>query len=85
MDEDQREPHWRQTTTLAKTTFLAVLAIILIAVFLAQLLDNFSLLGFPLGFFFIATAAPLLLAALGFWFIRRQDAIDRQYGASEEI
>ncbi len=85
IDEDQREPHWRQTARLAKTTFILVLSVILIAVFLNHIFDAFTWLGFPLGYFFIAMAAPLIFAAIGFWFIRRQDTIDRQYGASEEI
>ena len=85
IDEEQRQPHWARTAALAKKTTALLLGLCLIPVFFTDFLDQFTLLGFPAGFYYIAQAAPLVLAALAFWFVRRQDAIDRQYGASEEL
>lgn len=85
IDEEQRQPHWASTVALAKKSVAIILAICLISVFFTGVMDNVTLLGFPAGFYYAAQAAPLILAAVAFWFVRRQDAIDRQYGASDEL
>ncbi len=85
IDEEQRQPHWAKTVSLAKRSLVLLFAICLLPVFFTDVMNSVTILGFPAGFYFLAQVAPLLLAALAFWFVRRQDAIDRQYGASEEL
>ena len=84
IDEDQRQPHFKQTAAIAKKAGLAALLLI-IAVIATAGLDTVSLLGFPADFFTAAMLVFLLMPVLIYWFAARQNTVDRQYGASDEF
>lgn len=47
-------------------------------------LNDTTFLGFPLGYFIVAKGAIILLTILTFWFAQRQDALDHNFGVSED-
>ena len=75
--------YWARTKTLM-ITCLVIWAIFgfLIHAF-AEPLNEIVILGFPLGFYMAAQGSLIIFVLLIFWFARRQDAIDREFGVAE--
>ena len=83
-DADRRAQHW------AKTRSLTIVILVLWAIFAfvlpwnAQALNSMKLLGFPLGFYFVAQGsliAFVVLIAVQNWL---QDKIDDEAGMGEK-
>ena len=74
---------WGKTRNLMITT-LVIWAIFgyLVHAFVVPL-NNIVFLGFPLGFYMAAQGSLIVFVVLIFWFARRQDAIDREFGVAE--
>lgn len=68
---------------------LALLTLALLAVFafavhaFAGDLDSVVFLGFPLGYYMAAQGSVIAFVVLAFWFVGRQERIDRNAGLSE--
>lgn len=79
-----RQRHWTRSRNL---TFL-VLVIWFIFAFVvpwnAKALNEFSFLGFPLGYYFPVQGSLIIFVLLIFFQNWRQDAIDDEAGLSEE-
>jgi len=52
--------------------------------FFVNSLNAIVILGFPLGYYMAAQGSLIVFVALLFWFARRQDSIDREFGVAEE-
>jgi putative solute:sodium symporter small subunit len=52
--------------------------------FFVNSLNEIVILGFPLGYYMAAQGSLIVFVVLLFWFARRQDAIDREFGVAEE-
>ena len=78
-DAARKERHWLKTRNL---TYL-VLAIWAIFAFIlpwnAKALDNFSFLGFPLGYYTVVQGSLIVFVLLIVFQNFRQDAIDDEY------
>ncbi|WP_417766785.1 DUF4212 domain-containing protein [Stappia sp.] len=74
---------WPHTIQLALLT-LAVLAIFAFAVhaFVGDL-DTLVFFGFPLGYYMAAQGSVIAFVVLAFWFVDRQERIDRNAGLAE--
>lgn len=53
------------------------------AILLADWLDRFRLLGFPLGFWFATQGSILTFVALVFVYVKLMNDLDRKYGVYE--
>lgn len=53
------------------------------AILLADWLDQFRLLGFPLGFWFATQGSILTFVALVFVYVKLMNDLDRKYGVYE--
>ncbi len=84
-DNPGRDRHQLTTLILA----IAILSIVLLAVFLAitaaSFLNQYWFLHFPLGFYLLAQGVLIFLVAVSFWFIRMQEHIDQTRAESEEL
>ncbi|NJM33682.1 MAG: DUF4212 domain-containing protein [Rhodomicrobium sp.] len=47
-------------------------------------LNQFTFLGFPLGFYMAAQGSLIAFVLMLFWFARAQDGIDRKYDVAED-
>jgi putative solute:sodium symporter small subunit len=47
-------------------------------------LNGIVIAGFPLGFYMAAQGSLIAFVVMLFWFARRQDQIDREFGVNEE-
>ena len=50
----------------------------------APMLNEYRFLGFPLGFYMAAQGSLIIFVVMLFWFARRQNAIDAEFGVSED-
>lgn len=79
-----RTTHWQRTKRLMIIT-LSVWAIFSFVVhWFADVLNGFSLFGFPLGFYMAAQGSEIIFVITIFWFARAQHQIDQETGFAEE-
>lgn len=79
-----RLAYWRRTSAL----MWVMLGIWFVASFgvhvFAPLLNGVKILGFPLGFYMAAQGSLIIFVVSLFWFARRQDQIDQEFGVAED-
>lgn len=85
IEADHRGLHWHSTKTNALIAIGILVGLFLIASLFVDLFSDWNFLGFPLGFYYAAQGAFILMIVLVYWSTGRQEKTDRQYGASEEI
>ena len=79
-----RAKHW------AKTKNLTIFTLIIWFIFsfgihlFAGSLNNFTFIGFPLGFYMAAQGSLIAFVVILFLFAKQQDAIDREFGVAED-
>lgn len=78
------EAWWDKTKNLMFVT-LAVWAFFGFVIhFFVVPLNNIVIFGFPLGFYMASQGSLIAFVVLIFWFSRRQDTIDREFGVAED-
>lgn len=81
---ERAQQYWGRTSGL----MLIVLAIWFFASFLvhffAPTLNGVNFIGFPLGFYMAAQGSLIIFVVLIFWYARRQNAIDEEFGVAED-
>jgi putative solute:sodium symporter small subunit len=75
--------HWRRTRNLTFTTLAIWFLFSFVVHWFAAELNNFSFMGFPLGFYMAAQGSPIIFVILIFWSVRRQEEIDEECGVAE--
>jgi putative solute:sodium symporter small subunit len=83
-DRKTGEAYWKKTSGLMWT----MLAIWFFASFgvhmLAPSLNPIHILGFPVGFYMAAQGSLIIFVVGLFWFAKRQNQIDEEFGVQEE-
>ncbi len=86
MIEDlRRKPYWRQVRFLLVYIFAILVAALSLGLFFVTPLNSINFLGFPLGFYVIGQGTLILAIVVTFWFVVRQDKIDRENRVIEDI
>jgi putative solute:sodium symporter small subunit len=80
-----RDRHQRLTLILAVGVLICVLGVVGLTVATAAGLNQYRVLRFPLGFYFLAQGLLIGIVALSFWFAGRQDRIDDERGEGEDL
>jgi len=84
VDKVTGEAYWKKTSGLMWT----VMAIWFVAGFLVHLfapsLNGIKILGFPLGFYMAAQGSLIIFVVALFWFGKRQNEIDQEFGVQED-
>lgn len=84
MNPDDRQAYWRANLRLM-ATLLAVWALVSFGagiIFVDQL-NQFTILGFPLGFWFAQQGSILVFIALIVVYALRMDALDKKFGVDD--
>lgn len=83
-DKKTGEAYWKKTSGLMWT----VMAIWFVAGFVIHLfaaaLNPIHILGFPLGFYMAAQGSLIIFVVGLFWFAKRQNQIDEEFGVQED-
>jgi len=84
VDRATGEAYWRKTSGLMWTV-LAIWAVAGFGVHLfAPSLNPIHILGFPLGFYMAAQGSLIIFVVALFWFGKRQNEIDEEFGVQED-
>jgi putative solute:sodium symporter small subunit len=84
MNRERQVAYWRASlANIAAILGAWVVVSCVLPVFLADLLDEVRIAGFPLGFWFGQQGAPLVFVLLVAVYVRRMNALDRRYGVYE--
>lgn len=84
VDKSTIEQHWASTRSL-------LIKVLVIWFFFAYFLHMFvgalneiSFLGFPLGYYMAAQGSLFAFVLLIFWFAKKQNGIDEEFGLTED-
>ncbi len=85
IDPATARAYWSKTSAL----MWIVLAIWFLAGFVVHIfapsLNEIRVLGFPLGFYMAAQGSLIVFVVGLFWFARRQNQIDEEFGVQEDL
>jgi putative solute:sodium symporter small subunit len=84
-EEERSRGYWRANLRL-QLVLLAIWAVVgyLLSIFLADVLNDFTVYGFPIAFWFAQQGAILTFVILIFVYAWRMDHVDHEYGVQEE-
>jgi putative solute:sodium symporter small subunit len=84
VDRATGEAYWRKTSGLM-WTMLTIWAIASFGIHMfATVLNPIHILGFPLGFYMAAQGSLIVFVVGLFWFAKRQNEIDEEFGVQED-
>lgn len=76
--------HWVKTRTLMFTMLGLWIFFSFVIHMFVNPLNNIVIAGFPLGFYMAAQGSLIVFVVMLFWFAKRQDDIDREFGVAED-
>ena len=82
--EEARSRHWGKTRNLTIVVLVIWAVFAFILPWNAKGLNELSFLGFPLGYYFAVQGSLIVFVLLIFFQNWRQDAIDDEFGVSED-
>ena len=84
MNADAAERHWEKTRNLTILVLAVWFVLAIVVPWLANALNSMTFLGFPLGYYMCVQGSLIGFVVL-IWFQNwRQDAIDEEFGVSDE-
>jgi putative solute:sodium symporter small subunit len=84
VDKATADAYWSKTSGLMWTMLVIWLIFGFGIHFFATSLNDIRIFGFPLGFYMAAQGSLIIFVVMLFWFARRQNAIDEEFGVEEE-
>ena len=84
MDATQRQEYWRKNLRLM-AVLLAIWALVSFGagILFVEPLNNFQILGYPLGFWFAQQGSIITFVILIAVYVWRMDKLDAEYGIDE--
>ena len=84
MDAQQRQDYWRANLKLM-SILLAIWALVSFGagIIFVEPLNNVSILGVPLGFWFAQQGSIVIFVILIFVYVKMMDRLDAKYGITE--
>jgi putative solute:sodium symporter small subunit len=76
--------HWHKTRSLMWLCLAIWVFFSFVIHLFARPLNEITIVGFPLGFYFAAQGSLIAFVVLIFWFARRQSRIDEEFDVHEE-
>ncbi|MGI9380742.1 MAG: DUF4212 domain-containing protein [Methyloligellaceae bacterium] len=84
-ENSKRGPYWIGTRFILTSISAIYFGVLILAINFLELLNNFNLFGFPLGYLIISKGMVILAVLLCFWYVDRQDNLDHRHRMIEEI
>jgi len=85
MDQRKVEAHWADTQRLTYIVIGLWLFFSFAIHFFVSALNKVVILGFPVGFYMAAQGSLVIFVIGLFWFAKRQNEIDEEFGVQEEV
>ena len=84
IEKKRRRPYWRRTKLALFMALALPCTLMVLAPYIAGLLDAYRFMNFPLGYMVTAHGTVLVAVYAVARFIMRQDTLDRWHGAHED-
>lgn len=81
---EKAKAHWAKTSGLMWLMLAIWFFFSFVVHFFAPSLNEIKIIGFPLGFYMAAQGSLIAFVVAIFWYAKRQDAIDEEFGVAEE-
>ncbi len=80
---EKRKAYWRRNLRMTALLLLIWFAVTFVASYFARELNEFSFLGFPLGFYMGAQGSLIIYLAIVWYYARYMNKLDREFGFEE--
>lgn len=80
----KQEAYWRRNLLVSGLLLSIWFVVTFVASFFARELNEFTVLGFPLGFYMAAQGSLIIYVLLVAYYAYYMNRLDREYGADEE-
>jgi putative solute:sodium symporter small subunit len=84
IDAATGQAYWKKTSSLMWLVFGIWFFFSFAIHFIAPAINPIHILGFPLGFYFAAQGSLIAFVVALFWFGKRQNEIDEEFGVQED-
>ncbi|OGT90792.1 MAG: hypothetical protein A2286_12305 [Gammaproteobacteria bacterium RIFOXYA12_FULL_61_12] len=81
---DKHREYWRKNVQITGLLLGIWFVVTFVASFFAPQLNEISFLGFPLGFYMGAQGSLIVYVIIIWFYARRMNQLDREYGVHEE-
>lgn len=81
---ERHQEYWRKNVALTGVLLAIWFIVTYVAGFFARDLNAITIFGFPLGFYIGAQGALVVYVVVIFYYARRMNRMDREYGVAEE-
>lgn len=85
MDIEHFWPYWKITKFRAFLLMIGTFLLFGVALGFHERLNDMRLLGFPLGVMMVGQVVVVLAIGLFFWYVGKQDQLDEDFGANEDL
>jgi len=80
---EKRKAYWRRNLRMTALLLLIWFAVTFVASYFARELNEFSFLGFPLGFYMGAQGSLIIYLAIVWYYARYMNKLDQEFGFDE--
>jgi putative solute:sodium symporter small subunit len=81
---DKMKEYWRKNLAVTGVLLAIWFVVTYVASFYARELNEIHFLGFPLGFYMGAQGSLIVYVIIIFFYARRMNRLDREYGVQED-
>lgn len=81
---EQQHEYWRKNISLTAVLLAIWFVVTYVVSFFARDLNAITLFGWPLGFYMGAQGALIVYVVIIFYYARRMNKLDKEYGVAEE-
>lgn len=85
IDAAVAQAYWKKTSGLMWTVLIIWFVAGFAVHIFAPSLNKIHVFGFPLGFYFAAQGSLIIFVVGLYWFARRQNQIDEEFGVQEDV
>lgn len=80
----KHQEYWRRKLNITGVLLAVWFAVTYVAAFFARDLNDFVILGFPLGFYVGAQGALIVYVVIIWYYAHYMDRLDKKYGVQEQ-
>lgn len=81
---ERQHEYWRKNISLTAVLLAIWFVVTYVVSFFARDLNAITLFGWPLGFYMGAQGALIVYVVIIFYYARRMNKLDKEYGVAEE-
>ncbi len=80
---EKHKAYWRKNLQMTGLLLAIWFVVTFVFSFYARALNEFTFIGFPLGFYFAAQGSPVIYVVIIWYYARYMNKLDRRYNVQE--